>query len=98
VYARARGSPMEAPAVGFRNKWSRLHKRVKIDLTLCNILRLFNLGVICYEIKNGRHFLVWLATWGGSLPGQLRYSRFGKGWVYIRNHNQPQKFTESLPI
>ena len=23
----------------------------------------FNFGVICYEIKNGRHFLVWLASW-----------------------------------
>jgi hypothetical protein len=37
------------------------------------MLRLFNFGVIYYEIKNGRNILVWLATWGGSLPGQLRY-------------------------
>ena len=36
------------------------------------MLKLFDL-VYCYEIKNGRHFLVWLARWGGSLPGQLRY-------------------------
>ena len=42
--------------------WSRLRKRVKINLILCNMLRLFDLGVICYEIKNVRHFLVWLAT------------------------------------
>jgi len=38
------------------------------------MLRLFDFGVICYEIKNGRNILVWLATWGGSLPGQLRYT------------------------
>jgi len=37
------------------------------------MLRLFNFSVICYEIKNGRNILMWLATWGGSLPGQLRY-------------------------
>jgi len=36
------------------------------------MLMLFDFGVICYEIKNGRHILMWLATWGGSLPGQLR--------------------------
>ena len=42
----------------------------------CNMLRLFNFGVIYYEIKNGRNILVWLATWGGSLPGQLRYIFF----------------------
>ena len=35
------------------------------------MVRLFEFGVIRYEIKNGRHILVWLATWGGSLPGQL---------------------------
>jgi hypothetical protein len=38
------------------------------------MLRLFDFGVICYEIKNGRNILVWLATWGGSLPCQLRYT------------------------
>jgi len=37
------------------------------------MLRLFDFGVICYKIKNGRNILVWLASWGGSLPGQLRY-------------------------
>ena len=26
------------------------------------------------------------------------YSRFGKGRVYVRNHDLPQKFTESSPI
>ena len=41
---------------------SRLHERVRIDLASYNALRLFNFGVICYEIKNGRHFLVWLAS------------------------------------
>jgi hypothetical protein len=44
-------------------------------LASCNMLKLFNFGVICYEIKNGRHFLVWLATWGGSLPGQALAKR-----------------------
>jgi len=43
------------------------------------MLRLFDFGVICYEIKNGRHILVWLATWGGSLPGQLRYGNTSYG-------------------
>jgi hypothetical protein len=47
---------------------SRLHERVRIDLASYNALKLFNFGVICYEIKNDRHFLVWLASWGGSLP------------------------------
>ena len=31
----------------------------------CNVLRLFDFGVICYEIRNGRHFHIWLASWGG---------------------------------
>ena len=38
------------------------------------MLKIFDFGGICYEIKNGRHILVWLARWGGSLPGQLRYA------------------------
>jgi hypothetical protein len=37
------------------------------------VLRLFDFSVICYKISNGRHFHIWLASWGGSLPGQLRY-------------------------
>ena len=46
------------------------------------MLRLFNFGVICYEIKNGRNILVWLATWGGSLPGQLRYAILKRGAAF----------------
>jgi len=37
------------------------------------MLRLFDFSVICYEIKNGRNILVWLASWGGSLPGVARF-------------------------
>jgi hypothetical protein len=48
------------------------------------MLRLFDLGVICYKIKNGRHFLVWLATWGGSLPGQLSYSCYTEKKLVVR--------------
>ena len=49
----------------------------------CNVPRLFDFGVICYEIKNGRHILVWLAMWGGLLPGQLRYL-LTTWWLFYR--------------
>ena len=35
---------------------------------------------------------------GNGGAGATEYSRFGKGWVYVRNHDQVQKFTESLPV
>ena len=49
--------------------WLQLHERAKIDLASCNMLRLFDFGVICYEIKNGRHKLLLC----GSLRGVARF-------------------------
>ena len=40
--------------------WLLLHER--IDLASRNMLRLFDFGVIFYEIKNGWYILMWLAT------------------------------------
>ena len=32
------------------------------------------------------------------LGNDIIYSRFGKGWVCVRNHDRLQKFTESSPV
>ena len=35
------------------------------------MLRLFDFGVICYEIQNGRHILLWLASRSATLLGSV---------------------------
>jgi hypothetical protein len=61
-------------ARGLTNRWFNTRRDIlynilcggfgfeRIDLASRNMLRLFDFGVICYEIKNSRYILMWLAT------------------------------------